>query len=270
MTRLAAAELYLRNLPLGLPVAGESAWVFTNRNWRGDGTVPGIIYCAGKAAGAYNIIGAGFAQELAKRGYPVICGDLGDIPSQVGKLDGPGVWGCDAALTKMETLRTFLINVMGAKPGKIAVLGGSHGCAAAYAYARNYAANVSCVATVIGTADVEHIRANNIMSYQASIEGAPAYGSNANWQAARATHNPVEVAPWLAANGIPMLDYYAPDDPVCVLSTHQALKTAGGAMLTQVSLGNVGHSFTGVGPLAGPNAGPASSDIADWVQACIG
>jgi hypothetical protein len=260
-----ASSVWVENLSVGSVVASEYVYVLKNRNYRADGTVPGFVYCAGKSAGAWNVTGFGPAFELAHRGYPVICGDIGDTPTRLGGTDGPGVWGKDATLTKVGTYKTFLQGALGAKAGKIGVLYGSHGCAAAYGFAAANPTLVYCVAGAIGTCDVEDIRANNRGTgggYQASIESA--YTDNAGWQAARPTHNPVEVA---ASLSIPQLDYYSTDDPICVAATHAALLAAAGSNLTQVSLGAVGHATTGLGPPGGAAGTTYNTAFADWVEA---
>lgn len=256
---------WARGLPVGAVVGSEWTWVLKNRHYRADGSVPGFIYCAGKSAGASNVLGAGFALELARRGYPVVCGDFGDTPTAVGKGDGPGVWGNAASVTKMETHQAFLQGALGAKAGKIGLLYGSHGCAAAYAFAAANPTDVYCIAGAIGTCDVEDIRANNRASYQASIEAA--YTDDAGWQAARATHNPVEIAAGLT---IPQLDYYAPDDAICVEATHVAFKAAAGANMTQVSMGNVGHTFSGLAPRNGAAGSGSVAAFCAWVVATLG
>lgn len=262
MTPIPASDEYVAALPVGAVVASEWAFVLKNRNYRADGTVPGFIYCAGKSAGAYNVIGAGFALALARRGYPVICGDFGDTPTGFGKGDGPGVWGNAACVTKMETHRTFLQGALGAKAGKIGLLYGSMGCAAAYSFAAANPNDVYCIAGAVGTCDVEDIRSNNRAGYQASIETA--YTNDAGWQAARPTHNPVEIAETLT---VPQLDYYAPDDTICVTATHAAFLAAAGANMTQVSMGNVGHSFAGLAPRNGAAGDSLVPAFVDWVVA---
>ncbi len=250
------------NLPLSSVVASEYAYVLKNRSYRADGSAMGFIYCAGKGAGGFGIVGAGFCYELARRGYPVICGDLGDIPTGWGKNDGAGVWGNDASLTKLASYKTYLQGTLGAKSGKIGLLYGSHGCAAAYGYAKAHPTEIQLIAGAIGTCDVEDIRANNRNSFQAGIESA--YTNNATWQTARPTHNPVEVASSLS---IPQLDYYSTDDPICVASTHAALLTAAGANMTQRSLGAVGHAITGLEPPQGTSTQVTA--FCDWVEANI-
>lgn len=259
MSPTAAAGHMLTELVTGAVVASEYAWTLTNRSYRADGTVPGFVFCGGAHAGGYDMaFEAGFAMELARRGYPVISGDFTDIPTGLGKVDGPGAWGKDAALTAMGTYKTFLQGALGAMAGKIGLLYGSHGCAAAYGYAAANPASVSLIAGVCGTVDVEDIRANNRNGFQAEIESR--YVNNAGWQAARPTHNPVEIA---ASLTVPQLDYYADDDPICVLSTHQALGTAAGSHITQVSMGTHGHNYAGLDTPTATYVGA----FADWVVA---
>lgn len=259
MTQL--RDPWLTHLPKGLVVASEFGMVLTNARYQPNGTRMGFIYCAGKSVGAWGIIGMGPAFELARRGYPVLCGDLGDTPTAVGKSDAPGVWGNAAAVTKLSTHKTFLQGTWGAKAGKIGLLYGSHGCAAAYAWAAANPTLVQMIAGVIGTCDIEDIRANNRNSFQASIETA--YTDNATWQTLRATHNPVEVAASLAA--VPQLDYYSTDDPICVASTHAALLAAAGSNMTQVSLGAVGHALTGLEAPWGTHTEQVGA-FADWCE----
>lgn len=258
MSLVQAAGEWRVGLAAGSVTASEWCYYMKNRNYRADGTVPGFIWCSGYGYGAFGILGAGFAMELARRGYPVVAGDFGDTPTRPGKTDGPGVWGSDAAIAKLTLYKTFLQGALGAKAGKIGLLYGSHGCALAYSWAKANPTLVYCLAGGIGACDVEDIRANNRNSYQASIETA--YTNNAGWQAARATHNPVEVA---ASLSIPQLDYYSTDDPICVPSTHAALLAAAGANMTQRSLGAVGHAFTGLGPL---RTDTNVSAFADWCE----
>lgn len=261
------SDPWLVNLPKGLIVAGEYAYLLKRRGYKPDGTKTLVVYCPGKSAGGANIVGFGPAYEMARRGHPVICGDYGDTPTQAGKTDGPGVWGNDAAQTKLAAHVAWAQDTakLGAKAGKVCVFYGSHGCALAYAYAAAHPTQVQLIAGAIGTADVEDIRANNRgtgSGYQASIEAA--YTNNAGWQAARATHNPVEVAAGLT---IPQLDFYSTTDPICVPDTHAALATAAGSYMTQVSLGALGHGYTGA--LNPPTGGAATAVAAfcDWVEA---
>lgn len=262
---MSSPDAWVLNAPKGLVVASEFVFMIRNRGYR-PGTKMGFIYFAGKSAGAWNMTGFGPAFELARRGYPVICGDCGDTASAVGQVDGPGVWGSDAAQTKASSYVTWLQNTFGAKAGKIGLLYGSHGCALAYAWAKANTSKVQLIAGAIGTVDVEDIRANNRgtgSGYQASIEAA--YTDNAGWQAARPTHNPTELVASLGA--VPQLDYYSDTDPICVLATHQAFATAAGVNLEQHSLGSVGHATTGLGPPGGAAGATYNSAFADWCEA---
>lgn len=244
-------------------VGAEFATVMMNRLYQADGTVPGFIYCGAYSAGGFNMNGFGPARELARRGYPVISGDCGDTPTGWGRTDGPGVWGKDASMTLLDSYKTYLQGTLGAKTGKIGILYGSHGCALAYNWARANPTAVYCIAGAIGTCDVEDIRANNRNSFQASIEAA--YTNNATWQAARATHNPVE---YVSSLSIPQLDYYSTDDAVADNGSHadhDAFKTAAGANMTQRSLGAIGHNTGGL-------LTPGTTDtvaFCDWVVATL-
>ena len=109
------ASLYIagKGTGNGAVVAGEFVTVHANSRWRADGTVPGLIYCAGKGAGALNAVGFGPVRELARRGYVVLSGDLADTQSAVGKFDGPGVWGNDASLTSLDAYKIHLQGALG-------------------------------------------------------------------------------------------------------------------------------------------------------------
>lgn len=263
MTGIVGTDEWMISYKVGTVVANEFCYLWTNRNYRPDGSVPGFIYCSAYSGGAPYSYGSGFVKELARRGYPVLCGDFGDTPTAPLKTDGPGVWGNDASQTKLATYKAFLQNAnnIGAKAGKIGLLYGSHGCALAYNYTLANPTQVSLLAGGIGTCDVEDIRANNRgggSGLQASIEAA--YTNNATWQTARPTHNPVEFASTLA---IPQLDYYSTDDPISTPATHAALLAASGTNLTQRSLGAIGHSFSGLGL----RSDPLTIAFCDWVEA---
>lgn len=248
-------------LPKGMIIAGEFAYSLQNRNYRGDGSVIGVIYCSAYSAGAPYVLGMGPCLELARRGYPVVCGDCGDTPSKPLATDGPGSWGTDANQAKMTLYKNYLQGPMGAKAGKIIVVYGSHGGSLAYAWSYANQSSVACIAGAIGTVDVEDIRANNLGGsggFQASIESR--YGSNTIWQTARPTHNPVELVSSLTA--IPQLDYYSTTDPICLPASHALLLTNAGGALTQRSLGAIGHTTNGLG-----GRSTQTTDFCDWVEA---
>lgn len=244
------------------PVNGEWFGIMANRSWRADGTVPGFIYCPAYQAGGFNIAGWGPARQMARRGYVVLCGDFGCTPTTMKGTNGAHKWGNDAAQAKFDTYKAYLHSVLGAKTGKIGVMGGSGGATLAYSWSYAHQADVFCVATGIGSVDIEDIRVNDYgdMGYDTSLYLA--YGDNTAWQAARPTHNPVEVAGALADAGVPQLDYYSTDDPLCVPATHAALASAAGGLLTQRSLGAIGHT---TGPLLSAYSDETVA-FADWVE----
>lgn len=242
--------------------AGEYLMVLTNSRYRADGSVPGVIYCPALGAGAYNVTGWGPAYELARRGYPVICGDMSCVPSKPGLGDGAHPWGNDLSKTRLDAHKTFLQGVLGAKAGKIGLMYGSGGCPLAYAWAFAHPTDVYCIGGAIGVCNLEDVRANNrggSGGYQVSIEAA--YTNNAGWQAARATHNPVEIA----GLAIPQLDYFSTNDPYAddgVHSGHDALAVAAGAQMTQRSLGAISHS---TGPLLDSRSAESVA-FCDWME----
>lgn len=253
--------LYAKGTATTGPVNGEWYSIMANRYWRGDGTVPGFIYCPAFQAGGFNMAGWGPARLLAQRGYIGICGDFGCTPTTMKGVNGAFKWGNDAAQALFDTYKGYLQTRLGAKAGPIILLGGSGGANLAYNWSFMNQTDVLCIATAIGSVDIEDIRVNIGGAYPASLYAAYP-PDNTSWQAARPTHNPVQVAAAISAAGIPQLDYYSTDDPLCRPVTHAALLTAAGSMLTQRSLGAIGHS---TGPLLSAYS-QETIDFCDWIE----
>lgn len=178
--------------------------------------------------------------------FEVIPNQLG-VPLVACDDGGPSTWGNDASQTSRTNLFNWATdlsnNRLGVLTDKVVLMGGSMGCQVNAIWAKNNLAKVSAIVNVIGIPNVEAARAENRNGVaQGLVETA--YVDNAGWQAARATHNPLEFASQLA--GIPILDFYSENDPFSTPAEHAALAAAVGPSMTTVSMGAVGHTFFGL------------------------
>lgn len=205
----------------------------------GDNTHPLVMSLHGATGVSYSALlpiinTASQLFEIAAGRYTVFSPDAG----------GGVTFGNDTALNAIAAAQTHAKASHGAKTGKIALHGTSMGAANALGYTRANPSNVACVVGTIPAIDIEDIRANNRGGYQATIHTA--YGSNALWQAARPTHNPVEFASEISA--IPVLLFCSSNDPICIRARADAFATAHGNT-TIVDLGAVSHDAQTVNPV---------------------
>ncbi len=176
------------------------------------------------------------------------------MPTKWGGGNGPGVWGNDTSLSRGNEVIAWTETNLGTDPTKLILMGGSHGGITSAVLGRDNHDKLIGIAWAIPTVDVEDIRANNRNGYQTSIETA--YTNNATWQAARPTHNPVEIADDLA--GVPIYNTYGTTDTICLESTQDAFATAHGNT-TSVPMAGVGHSTASVD----------WTTMVDWIEALV-
>lgn len=228
---------------------GEQILTFLRKADPRAGTKRGVVLCHGATATESRFIDGAAPQQqrivqaIAEKGYPCIA------HRQVGDS-----WANDAAIAKVALAKTYLQGTLGAKSGKIFVVGGSMGGALAMAYA---AANPTLVAGLIllePVSDLQDIVTNNRSGLAASCNAAYAGGySNATYGA---THNPTSFAASLA--GIPVQTFYATDDTTVIPATVTTVMTAiGGVDL---------HTLTG-GHADAALATIASSTVTDFIDA---
>lgn len=239
------------NLAVG-PAPGEATMTILPRGWRGDGTRAGLVYCHGYTAdlipelearnpavapGMYRLLSA-IADEL---GVPIVSlamgspGGTGNPPATPGATNP---WGNPTAVARIASGRTYLQGI-GARAGKIALLGQSMGHVAAMNYAAANLANVACVLSSMGVADLDHIHSQS--AYLASINTA--YGGSWSQAANGATSNPLTQAQAGKYAGLPWRGYVGSADTVAPPAQAQALAAAIGSSASLVQIGGADHSW---------------------------
>lgn len=208
----------------------ETALILTAYNFHGGGVLPGFIVCHGFNGTPENAIqpgGGAFAtaQALAPLGV-VNAPDLG----------GPSTWGNDAAQAKFADAFNYLTNTLGTK-SPIGVVGLSMGGCLALNYFKNNPTQISALALGMPLVDLAYAHDNN---FTAPIEAA--YGGSAGYQAAVATHDPMQNT--AAYVGKPIKMWRASNDTVAMTSRQDAFAAATGCEV--VDLGAVGHTLENI------------------------
>lgn len=212
--------------------AGESSTVTLPRDWRKDGTRAAVILARGYGddlmTGYDPARGQLLLQALTDAGYGCFYGDLGG-----------NSWGSDTALAGLTSAVSYMQGAIGAKAGKVALVGFSMGGLNVMAWAAANKASVSCVALCCPVSDLNNIYAN--ASYTASINSA--YGGAYSDATYGAAHNPKLLAAAGAYSGLPVKAWYSSNDPIIPVSTVTANMTAIGATASSVNAGTQGHSW---------------------------
>jgi pimeloyl-ACP methyl ester carboxylesterase len=217
-------------------VAGETHRVMLPGAWRANGTVRGVLHCAGLAGTADSLFASsliGLPMGLAGAGLPVMSCDYG----------GNNLWGNATSNARMDSAWAYFKSAFGVRTDKVIVLGGSHGSVTALRWAL---ANPTLVAALVLT-----IPAPNFVDLhdndrgpgaKATLEAAWGTGTVASFVANStiAAVDPFQNAAAYAALGLPIKGFYASDDPVALPAHWQSFAAAVGAQ--SQSLGAVGHS----------------------------
>lgn len=226
----------------GAYVASEHCLAYLPYNWAADGTVEGCIYCHGRGQlvsntgtgpgpddpaatpGTFAIIDA-----IAKAGIPVLVADLG----------GATTWGITTVQTRIGQLKTYLQGTIGAKTGKIWLVGTSMGGLSALGYAGQNPTLVSAVVGIGPVSDLQDMVTNNRGGWAAEINAQYSGGySDATYGL---TNNPTK----MALNGdygtMPIKLYYGNTDTTVVPATVTTLASDVGASCTTVALSG-GHA----------------------------
>lgn len=216
---------------------GEQNLALLPKAYPRDGSVRGVIYCHGALSTETQVLGTTFPNTAA-----IVAAIANIYPTLACRFSGDA-WANDAAIAKVALAKTYLQGTVGAKSGKVFLLGGSMGGALAMAYAR---ANPTLVAGLIllePVSDLQDIATNNRGSLAASLNAAYSGGySDATYGA---THNPTTFASSLAA--IPVQTWYATDDATVIPATVTAVMTAiGGVDLHTLTGGHADAALSGV------------------------
>jgi predicted alpha/beta hydrolase family esterase len=153
-------------------------------------------------------------------------------------------WGNDTVQSRISSLWTFAQSSFGAKTDKVVLYGASMGGPCMLNWAIANPTKVAAIALVIPAVDLGDIYDNNTtasLGFTASTDIDAAYGGAGSFSGTvRTTHNPTLNASALA--GIPILQFYSGNDPVCRPATQTAFQAAVGSSCTIVNMGNYGHA----------------------------
>lgn len=233
---------------------GEGFLTLVPKHYRADGTVPGVLFCHGAGDGAYNgalIEGTvpsvrNIVFELAGL-YPVLSCDLG----------GQYTWGNSTVISRVTEAKTYLQGTMGAKAGKIVLVGLSMGNLSALAWAAANLTSVSCAVGIIPCCDLTDMRTNNRGGYQAVIDAA--YGGLYVAATYQAAHNPAYIATQGGYAGLPYKAWYGSSDAVAIASTVTGLVSAIGGTASAVQAATSGHVDATVAAIT-------PSDVSDFIR----
>lgn len=193
------------------------------------GQKPAVLYAHGLNAQPWGPINNPMPglERLSELGFAVSSHALG----------GVATWGNSASQTKMGDAKAYMQAApVSAKAGPVLLYGGSMGTLTALNYTLANPSNVLAVAAILPAVSLQSLRDN--AAYTASVEAA--YGGNAGYLAALATHSPLVRAAEFASLGIPMKLWYSTDDTVVIPSTVTDFAAASGASLQ--SMGATAHT----------------------------
>lgn len=183
----------------------ERADVAISNERTARGAVP-VVWCHGftlDASPAAVAVQSPYKERLAAiaaLGHPVLSADLG----------GGSTWGNDTALARIETLLTWANSNYGTRVDKVVMAGESMGSLLAFNWAWRYPQRLAAlwVRAPITALDALHDRN---AGFAGAIEGA--YGGLAGYNAALATHDPVNFrGPLTSIAGRTRIDYTLNDE----------------------------------------------------------
>lgn len=224
---------------LGAVTVGEAYTATLAKYPKPAGTMPGVIFCHGNTGRSWDSSGADFAQvvnALADAGYPVLSGDWG----------GSSTWGNDTTIARITTGKAYLQASMGAKAGKIILVGASAGGQGALVWAAANPTLVSCLVGLLPVSDVNDIFVNNRAGIAANISSCYSGG----WSQATygATHNPVTIAAAGGLTALKMRLFYGTTDTIVIPSTVTTLAASAGAntVISSVPGDHVGATLASI------------------------
>lgn len=156
----------------GVYAAGETGLAIMPKHYRGDGSKPGVILLHGNAEDDVAAFGrtpltnnqTRMANAIADAGYPCFA-----------PLAAGNAMANDTALARVSDAYAYLTGALGAKPGKVALLGLSMGGGTAMAWARANLASVSCMVLLEPMSDINDVITNNRAGLAAAVHTA--YGA---------------------------------------------------------------------------------------------
>jgi len=204
----------------GMVTVGEYGTTLLAKYPKPAGTMPGILYCHGNTGRSFEATNpeyVGVLGGLADLGYPILSGDWG----------GATACGNDTALARVTAGKAYLQGTMGAKAGKIILIGTSMGGLTAMAWAAANPALVSCLVGMLPVCDLTDVHTNNRSGLAAVVNAA--YGGTYSEATYGATHNPLTMAVAGKLSALKMRLFYGSTDSIALPAKATALATAAGA-----------------------------------------
>lgn len=178
--------------------SSEPGQVILPREWNGDGTKPGVLYCHGYEASELLVATDALMpliEAVVTAGFPVMSCYLGG-----------DTWGNDSCMTRMDAAWTYLTNTVKTHPSKLGIIGRSMGHVSAVNYANRHPTRVKWVMSLMGICDLNDLYLNHpTTGFKASIDAAYPAGSSL-WNTAN--YNPIVNAgakfsklPWMGMYG---------------------------------------------------------------------
>lgn len=212
----------------------ELGALITHRLYVPDGSKPAVIVEHGLNGKPWHFVNFPdpVVDELARRGYPVLCPALAD-----------NSWGNNASQTALADAIAYAHSpAVGAKAGPVLLRAGSMGTLVALNYLLAHPADVAAVAVALPAVDLADLHDNGAARGGIDPVGIEtAYGGAAGYAAQRAAHNPIENAAAYAPYAGRVRMWYADDDPTTIPSRVLAFRDATG--IPAVNMGPGGHAF---------------------------
>lgn len=222
---------------IGAYYTAEGSLAMLPKLWAGDGTVVGVLVMHGATQTEMQMIDSTNYESLRAilaavvvSGHPVL-----------GIYAGGDTWGNATAQARMTDGVTYLQGTLGAKAGKVILIGGSMGGLACQNWAKANPNLVQCMVGMVPVSDVSDIVTYNRGGLAASVNTAY---STWNEGTMGATYNPHTYAA-TGLTGIPYKAWYALSDSIVMPSTVTDVCTAAGA--TAVSVAG-GHTVDNIPP----------------------
>lgn len=219
----------------------EPGTTLVKRNYRRN-EKPAVLYCHGLNGRAWHA--ASYPNPefrlITDEGFPIGAFDLG----------GPATWGNDTAIDSIDPAAAYMQGApLEAVDGPFILWAGSMGTLVALNYLREFPANLIAVGVGLPALSLQNLRDQAALT--ASVEAA--FGGNAGYTAALATHNPIAATAEIAALEVPLKLWGSSDDDVCPPDIVAQFVDETGCEFE--SLGATGHTV------------PASAarGIADWL-----
>lgn len=207
-------------------ISGQTHSVSFSRLFKTSSPVRGVIQCPGAGSTSLSyLVNFDLMDAIVKSGRPLASFPHGNL------------FGNSTAVGYVANIRTYGQSNWGFASGKVDLMGGSAGAAAALNFAKANPTLVNAIALIIPGVDLQDIDTNNRGGFSAAIQTA--YGG-----AVPDASNPADNT--ASFTGFPIKIWYSTDDPVVLPEIVTTFASAVGADIQ--SLGAIGHANTSINP----------------------